>query len=241
MFPGIDRKWNPVTGCDHACPFKCWARELALKYQRWGKQKYRFGFIPTFHEDVWRMGPPKAKSLFVVDMGDLFCESFSLEQIVNVLTKCYASPPERNQEFLLCTKNPQRYVDVLNKYPALAEDKRFVFGATVETEDDASPWLSKVAPLPSKRMEAMMHLRRFGRLRTAISVEPIQKINPRGFAKMLSIVNPEKVWVGYDNYESIPGECQPYVFETQNFINELKGYGLKVVEKTIHDPWGVDA
>jgi len=104
--------WNPVTGCEHQCPY-CYARKMA------NRLKGRYGypadepFKPTWHEEKLeepyklkgKEGQPK---IFVCSMGDLFGEWITSKNIQKVINVAYGVP---GATFIFLTKNPKRYSD----------------------------------------------------------------------------------------------------------------------------------
>lgn len=101
-----DYVWNPVTGCEHQCPY-CYARKMA------NRLKGRYGypedepFRPTLHAEKLREQPPnKPSKIFVCSMGDLFGEFIPKDWITTIL-KIIKDFPEHTYIFL--TKNPKRY------------------------------------------------------------------------------------------------------------------------------------
>lgn len=101
--------WNPVSGCNHNCPY-CYARKMA------NRLKGRFGypvnepFRPTLHrkrlfEPFGILHPSK---IFVCSMGDLFGEWVPddwIVQVLDVVKQC------KHHTFQFLTKNPSRYSD----------------------------------------------------------------------------------------------------------------------------------
>jgi DNA repair photolyase len=240
MFPGV-KTWSPATGCTHGCPY-CSAEKRTLPRVR-GKPKYEFGWTPMVHFDILRKGPPKAETVFVVYMGDLFCTGFELAEIAEVLDVCHRAPADRVKNFLLMTKNPWRYHEVLNKYPALLQDGRFIFGSTIETNQDNLRSLASNAPSPSSRLKALTELRRAyqaPRIRLAVSMEPIMEFNAAEMLQWLAFrIKPEIVWVGYDGYNYVPGDDEPTLQKTRDLMSALRSGGLNVVEKLIRERKGV--
>jgi protein gp37 len=103
--------WNPVTGCNHGCPY-CYARELALSADY--KKSYPLGFAPLFHherlDDPINTTPgterPQDGRVFVCSMADLFGEWVPQKWIDAVLDATLKAP---EWEYLFLTKFPQRY------------------------------------------------------------------------------------------------------------------------------------
>jgi len=101
--------WNPVTGCEHGCPY-CYARDIAFRFTG--------NFDPTFHEE--RLSAPQNTKLpdnpdggnrkvFVCSMADLFGDWVPQEWIDKVIDACRNAP---EWTFIFLTKNPKRLVDI---------------------------------------------------------------------------------------------------------------------------------
>jgi len=120
--------WNPVTGCEHGCPY-CYARDIANRF-------YSQGFKPTYHSD--RLAAPMHTKpipprwdgdighncVFVCSMADLFGEWVPDQWINGVMDVVSATPQWR---YIFLTKNPHRLVGI--DWP-----KNSVVGTTVDTQ-----------------------------------------------------------------------------------------------------------
>ena len=105
--------WNPVTGCEHGCPY-CYARDIAARFY-----KPEIGFKPHFYPNRLEApcnmpSPPKGceigeRNVFTVSMGDLFGEWVPQEWIDSVLDAVRRAPA---WNFLFLTKNPARYLTI---------------------------------------------------------------------------------------------------------------------------------
>lgn len=126
--------WNPVTGCNHGCPY-CYARDIALN-ERYANA-YPKGFEPVFHP--YRLDAPKyahkftsqeiireasirnldvdeanqwAQNVFVCSMADLFGKWVPDEWILQV----FESVKKYNDwKYLFLTKYPQRLQEIGEK------------------------------------------------------------------------------------------------------------------------------
>lgn len=101
-----DATWNPITGCNHGCPY-CYARRL---YERFGRS-----FSPAFHPD--ELPAPtrrkKATKIFVGSTADVFgnwVPNDWVRSILSVVREC----PQHTFQFL--TKAPHNLVK-FNHWP----------------------------------------------------------------------------------------------------------------------------
>lgn len=92
---------------------------------------YPFGFEPTFHR--YKLDEPqrlkKPKTIFVCSMADLFGEWVPTEWISAVIEACKAAPQHR---YLFLTKNPKRYIKLIQAGILPLNNDRFWYGTTCE-------------------------------------------------------------------------------------------------------------
>jgi protein gp37 len=121
--------WNPVTGCEHDCPY-CYAHDIAARFMP------QQGMKPTFYPDRLTAPqntkvPAKAetdpgyRNVFVCSMADLFGAWVPQEWIDAVLQ---AVTEAEDWTFLFLTKNPARMVGI--DWPQNAW-----VGTTVDTQE----------------------------------------------------------------------------------------------------------
>ena len=239
MFHLVTRTWNPVTGCRHDCVY-CWARKLVETRLSKITEKYREGFSPRLHRNELRAKFRPNELVFVCDMGDLFGEWVPDEWIMKVFGVIRRYP---RTDFLLLTKNPFRYVELLEKYGAEVFSKNMIFGTTIETLDDDlyNAYRISRAPPPSLRLQWLgifvdKMVEQAGYYpKTFISVEPIllywTTTDIEVFANIVAErIKPIAVYVGYDNYSvteklRIP---EPSLDTTRKLIEALRSRGITV-------------
>jgi protein gp37 len=158
-----DHTWNPVTGCRYNCQY-CYARTMSKRFSgdirlnkasdkyKHDKEKdlyileqpfitrsdrslnYPFGFEPTLHR--YRMDVPQklkqSKNIFVGSMADIFGEWVPDEWIEEVF-KASEKSPQHNYLFL--TKNPKRYVELIEK-KILRTGSNYWYGTTTTAPED---------------------------------------------------------------------------------------------------------
>lgn len=175
-----DMTWNPVTGCYHGCEY-CYARKIARRFGNGNNsghgchevnQKkvrsyheaahhtgpYPYGFDPTLYNN--RLIEParnkKSKTIFVCSMADLFGDWVPDEWIQKVFAACAAAPQHR---YLFLTKNPARYVELVEK-GFVPDSDQYLLGTSVTSPTDPYFWRT------SQQQKAHF-------VRTFLSVEPM--------------------------------------------------------------------
>jgi len=161
-------------------------------------------------------------------MGDLFGSWIPKSLIKVILRKI---EEYKDQEFLLLTKNPKRYLEF--SFPS-----NVILGATIETDSPLLYFLSKIsrAPLVDERIEAMVKLKHD---RKMISIEPIIRFST-DFWVWITRIKPEFVYIGYCNPLSLAKKLrlpEPKLSETLSLISKLREQGIEVREKTIRKAW----
>ncbi len=187
-------------------------------------RKYRVGFKPKLHRNELRRRFPEGSYVFVSDMGDLFGSWVPRHWIALVFNNIRRN---RNSWFLLLTKNPARYLELLDIMP-----ENVVLGATIETNrDEIAGRLSK-APPPSERVRAM---KRLAYPYKVVVIEPILDFDPEILAGLIVDVNAREVYIGYDNYNNkLP---EPTLSKTLKIISLLEDNGIRVCKGTIRKAW----
>jgi DNA repair photolyase len=177
------------------------------------------GFQPTFAE--WRLKQkfPKGEFVFVSDMGDMWGNWVPKEWILKTLNALTAKP---KTSFLFLTKNPKRYSEFLEMFT-----DNMLLGATIET--NRSYKLSR-APPQKARSKAMKNL---DWKHKTVVIEPILDFDQE-FVDWIKEIRPEKVYVGYDNYNNrLP---EPQLSKTQAFIDELQKT-VQVEARNLRKAW----
>jgi len=236
MFEFINECWNPMGGgpCPHRCIY-CWSQSEKGLIKKFNMKKYR-GPFRLIGKEMKRKFKPDT-TVFVQDMSDLFAWTVPRQIIKKVLNHIGKFPETR---FLLLTKNPERYLELILSIP-----ENCILGATVETNGwtptlghfycCGSNWISK-APHPLKRLESLAHLRDWDvPHEMMVSIEPILDFDLTIFLERLKLVAPDFVAVGYDNHGfNLP---EPRLEKTLKLIRELEASGIRVYRKTIREAW----
>lgn len=121
--------WNPVTGCEHGCPY-CYARDIANRFY---DQKFMPSLWPNRINIPRSMNVPgiasedvSYKNVFTCSMADLFGRWVPLKWITLVMDSVRKSP---EWNFLFLTKFPQR-ISELGELPQNAW-----MGTSVDCQD----------------------------------------------------------------------------------------------------------
>lgn len=162
---------------------------------------------------------------FVEPMGDLFGEWVPEWMILDVLSFMH----NHQGKWLLLTKNPKRMWEVKHHIPY----HRTTVGITLETNRVTTD--HSKAPIPLHRAISFSsgftgednNWSRF------VSVEPIMDFDLNGFVELIMMCDPEKVAVGYDNYNHHLEE--PQLEKTEELIKRLRTRGIQVIRKTLRE------
>lgn len=163
-----DSTWNPVTGCLHGCEY-CYARGIAKRFAPFAfphltedgvfkhindlkdpiitvckdeKERicvYPYGFEPTFHR--YRLNDyigKKGRNIFVCSMADLFGSWVPDSWIEEVFKACEKAP---QHNYLFLTKNPARYVELINNTDFFVKTKgNMWFGYSYTGKENKQWW-----------------------------------------------------------------------------------------------------
>jgi hypothetical protein len=170
---------------------------------------------------------PKNGFVFVCDMADLFADDVPGEWITSVLEAIHSSGSRAT--FMFLTKNPRRYMEFLDLFTG-----NMILGATVESQYVPNYSRYSRAPDPLSRLYAMEDLSSYD-LRLFLSIEPIFDFDLVAFQNWIIMINPEMIFIGYDNYNhNLP---EPQEDKTLELIKNLEYLGFKVYRKTLRKAW----
>lgn len=208
--------WNPFVGCKHNCIYcdPSFKRQAKRQKQRCMKC---YNFKPHFHKERLKQYLPKDKLIFVCSMGDIsFANPWMKAEILTEISR------RRENTFLIQTKNPSCLVDW--RIPS-----NCIVGTTIETNRKTNG-VSK-AIKPDLRYYFLMKLN----CRKAVTIEPIMDFDVGFLNRWIWDINPEIVWIGYNNYPDQIQLEEPSLEKTQKLINAIK-FTTDVRLKTIREP-----
>lgn len=210
------KTWNPFVGCQHMC-YYCYAKKIAKR------QKHRclkcYNFEPHFHPERLQQKFSKNNTYFVCSMGDIaFASNETKKQILNTI----ALHP--NTTFYLQSKNPRVAFDSFH-FP-----NNLIIGTTIETNRCSS---KTKAPDPEERYKHLQAIEH----RKYVTIEPIMDFDIDIMAEWIKRINPEFVYIGYDNHQNKLDE--PPLEKTKKLIEILEIF-TQVRQKTIRDAWWED-
>jgi DNA repair photolyase len=160
--------------------------------------------------------------VFVCDCTDLFGHWVPTELIQQILDAIKRSPAK----FLLLTKNPQRYGQLILSGVCIPEN--CTLGCTVESDIDHI-----ISGQPVKhRLAEMQNYSNIG-YPVMLSIEPIMEFTFE-LIERVGRIKPKFVAVGYDNYNH--GLPEPSLKKTKFLMERLAAAGITVYAKTLREP-----
>ena len=227
MFSFINMTKNPLGGkCPYGCVY-CWSQSEKGLVNRYGMKKYNGE--ASLYPSVLKERFGKGDFVFVVDMRDPCSPDVTDGMLLTILDWIEKSIEAR---FLLLTKNPKRYLEIIKrgyKFPP-----NVVLGATIESNRNY-PDISK-APSQVDRLCWMLKLSKIKSVKNDlfIAVEPILEFDSQAFSSILHQINPWMVAIGYDNYNWHLSE--PNLDTVLKFIEVLEDF-TEVEIKSLRPAW----
>jgi len=227
MYKENAKSLNWFVGCDHECVYCLPSFQRQMKRQKCELCK---GYIPHTHLKRLKKPPPKTSGkdfIFFPSSGDIrFAPKEAIQQAMDYAKK-YS-----DRTFLTQSKNPEVFIDY--DIP-----KNMIVGTTIETnrvcfytpsEYHYYAWIS-IAPIPEKRFHSMTRLTW---ARQEVTIEPILDFDLPILNDWIHRINPEFVYIGYDNHNcKLP---EPKLAYTQRLIDVLSE-DFEVRIKTLRKAW----
>lgn len=223
MYAGSKKQWNPFVGCEHGCTYCIPSFQRQAKRQKQRCMKC-YEFKPHFHiERLSRHLMRKTKIgefVSVCLMGDVAFAT--ADQLCTIIHHIGAHP---EVTCLLQSKDPRCFNRFEDSYPEESFPRNLILGTTIETNRDTSN-ISK-APQTLYRSSDLEHV---NHSRKSVTIEPIMDFDMDDMVFLVKQVEPEIVWIGYDNHKC--GLPEPSIEKTRELIAELEKF-TKVIQKNM--------
>lgn len=218
------KQWNVIVGCKFNCKYCQKSFQAQMKRQKWNCD-FCYHFEPHFHAD--RLADP-----LPITHGDEFiwaCSSsdiyFAQKPWMGAILECIRDLPER--QFFVQTKAPIAF----NHYQWPDNVMR---GITLETNRDAGYELISRAPKPTERFYTT-YMQLQARV-DVVTIEPVLDFDLDKFVKMIEMIAPKRVYIGYDTKK-----CQlpePPLAKVDALIEELRHF-TTVKPKLLREAWNL--
>lgn len=229
MYPESVKSINWFVGCHHGCIY-CEPSFQKLMMRQ--ACKLCKDYVPHAHLERLLKTPPKTREkgfVFFPSCGD----------------PCFADIAEWDAAILYAERHPETTFIIQSKNPAcflpLSYPDNVILGTTIET--NLRSFLHKPtnhivcyrnisrAPYPDIRAEC---LRRVKHKRKFVTIEPIMHFDVDGLVRLIEPIEPEFVYVGYDNHKCwLP---EPPLDAVKTLIERLEEF-TEVRAKTLRKAW----
>lgn len=216
--------WNPLRGeCTNDCHY-CYVKAMKENpslIQKGIKKKYT-GPIEICPNGIKKKPDKDKEYIFVVSMGDLFCDGVDYKDIDTIMRRMDNFP---EKQFLIQTKNVMRAYEYFHvfSYKYIMANKTIC--TTIETDDDTL--IDKYSggdDILKRFMYIQKFKMKFG-VKTMITVEPIMKFTSH-FSEMLINADPDQINLGADSKKTdLP---EPLSHEVLKLMRDLEGAGMNV-------------
>ena len=229
MYKENQKSINIMVGCKFNCVYCKPSFQRQMKRQR-KRCELCYQYTPHFHPKRLLKAPPKTKDkefVFFPSSGDPSFLTAHQLILCNIYMKQY---PETT--FLIQTKDPVLFHRIM--FPDNA-----ILGITLETNEVIFIGFPKYRLYSqiSKAPDSLYRYRNFldvKHQRKAITIEPILQFNKWMFEKWIERLDPEFVYIGYDNHNcKLP---EPTLQETKELIKSLEKF-TEVRIKTLRKAW----
>ena len=214
MYGDSKKQWNVAVGCYFDCTYCKKSFQAQMKRQKplidkngnkRGCQQC-YDFMPHFHESRLNDSLPRTKGdefIWVCSSGDISC--FPNAWMWKILTRIREQPLKT---FFFQSKRPKTFERF--NFP-----ENVILGTTIES-NRYYPRVSK-APRPDIRADDFLNLRH---PRKFITIEPIMDFDLWTLVNWMTIIEPERIYIGYDTRNS--GLVEPSIKKTKKLIEELE-------------------
>ena len=228
MYEQNRKSINAFVGCNHDCVYCIPSFQRQMKRRKKACIKC-YDYEPHVHPERLLKAPPKTvgdEFIFFPSSGDLsFASPLGVQAHIDYANK-YS-----DRRFLIQTKDPE-FLDNY-KFP-----ENVILGITLETDRRVyfTPSLFKTYERISKAPIPMFRNADFRQIKHPhkyVTIEPILQFR-HSLVHWIYRINPEVVYVGYDNHDCrLP---EPRLQDTERLISELEKF-TTVRRKTIRKAW----
>lgn len=218
------KTWNPFKGCLYDCSYCKPSFQQQAKRQKHNCHEC-YGYIP--HEHAERLNKiPSASTIFVCGNGDIsFSSHVYTMSIINAIKRQNKRTPDRTYYFQ--SKRPNYFEPFVDEFP-----ENVIILTTLETNRDEGYESVSRAPKPSERFRQLRDLKY---RRKVITIEPILAFDPVTFIGMITTLEPEYVWFGFNSRPKAVALEEPTKEEVIYFLSELKKIGIRIKYKDMRD------
>ena len=199
--------------CLHKCSY-CYVNDLKKRLP--GCRKKYSGEIRLI-ESEFKRGLSKGNTYFIGSCIDMFAWDTPIEIIIIVLEYLMKFP---DNIYLLQTKNPECYIEVLEK---IRLTPNIILGTTIETNKSRFlfNYVPTFIPAPGTRAKYLHDLVVYNH-KKFVTIEPILDFDLDDFVNMIEYANPDWVWIGADSKgHNLP---EPSWDKVQALITELEKF-----------------
>lgn len=211
MYAFVTHTYNPIKSrCSHECTY-CYMEAI----------NHRFKLDPELRLDDKELSASlgKNKVVFVGSSTDMWAKEVPSEWISKVYDHLLAYS---ENEYLLQSKNPQRFLEFGN-HPLMMELKdRLVLATTIETNRQELVSATTKAPAIESRVAAMQALSEAS-YKTMLTLEPIMDFDPEEIIRIVTNIHPFQVNIGCNSNRSVT-LTEPDREKLQTLIAELKQF-----------------
>lgn len=206
MYGFVTHTFNTVKGqCVHDCEY-CYMKRFKLQPVRLVENE--------FNTDLGQ-----GNFIFVGSSCDMWSEAIPDEWILRTIEFLKSYPENK---YLLQTKNPQRFLDLMEALPRL----NYIYCTTIETNREY-PAMGKT-PSPATRAMALKHLFQKG-FKTMVTVEPILDFDLPMLQYLIQATRPIWVNIGADSKgHKLP---EPHRDKVLKLAQRLSSSGIEIVNK----------
>ena len=213
------KQWNPFVGCAFDCAYCKPSFQVQAKRQKHNCRKC-YKYTPHNHPKRLKGSLPQTgymQFVFACASGDVsFCDKAFFELIVERIRI------EPNKMFLLQSKNPRTFARIKD-WPS-----NVILGTTIETNRPGK--IHGHRPTPASRAIALSEIECAQKM---VTIEPIMDFDVSPMLRIVDIVRPCMVWMGYNSKPKQVRLPEPTIAAFRHLHWRLSLMGIPVILKHI--------